>query len=323
MERHLDYLDIAKGIGIILVIMGHTIFPVHEAISIFHMPLFFFLAGITLKVYPDFEQFLLRKIDRIFIPYVFFSLLSWIVARIVGYEGSIFNGPLWFLQSLFGALIISEIILKKFNKWGWTFLFAFVIYTAISLYLKYPIFPFDTDFDLMIRSSVYVLAGYYLKDFVFTSSIKDTKLNSALVFAVMSVLFSVLSYVSIFKLGAKGGFLYGDILRYNIVIFYLTSMSGILAVIYLCKIIKVNRLLWPFIWLGKNSLVIMCVHYPFLQWWNPFISSCDYYTNGDIIHKALVAILSYLVAIAFSIPFVIASQRLFPQVSGYKLIFSK
>ena len=65
MKEHLEYLDFAKGIGIILVIMGHTIFPVHEAISIFHMPLFFFLAGITLKVYPDFELFLLRKIDRI------------------------------------------------------------------------------------------------------------------------------------------------------------------------------------------------------------------------------------------------------------------
>ena len=39
MERHLDYLDIAKGIGIIFVIMGYTIFPVHEASSIFHMPL--------------------------------------------------------------------------------------------------------------------------------------------------------------------------------------------------------------------------------------------------------------------------------------------
>ena len=320
MERHLDFLDMAKGVGIVLVIMGHTIFPVHEAISIFHMPLFFFLAGITLKVYPNFELFLLRKIDRIFIPYVFFSLLSWIVARIVGYEGSIFNGPLWFLQSLFGALIISELILKKFNKWGWAFLLVFVIYTYISLHLKYPLFPFDTDFDLMIRSSVYVLVGYYLKDVVFTCSIRDTKLNSALIFAVMSVLYAVLCYVSIFKLGAKGGFLYGDILQYNIVLFYLTSMSGILAVIFLCKI---SIIIKPLIWLGKNSLVIMCVHYPFLQWWNPLVSSWDYYANGDYINKALVALLSYIVAIAFSIPFVIISKRLFPHVTGYKPILSK
>ena len=323
--RHFDYLDFAKGIGIILVIMGHTIFPVHEAISIFHMPLFFFLAGITLKIYPDFELFLLRKTDRIFIPYLFFSFLSFITARIVGYEGSIFNGPLWFLQSLFGALIISELVLKseKLNKWSWAFLLAFVTYTYISSHSKYPFFPFDTDFDIMIRSSVYVLAGYYLKDFVFTYSIRDTKLNSALVFIIMSIFFAVLCYVSIFKLGAGGGWLYGEILRYNILLFYLTSLAGIFTVISFCKTFESSKAIKPFIWLGRNSLVIMCVHYPFLQWWNQLMSSWDFYANGDYMQKALIALLSYSIAIAFSLPFVFLSKRVFPHLTGYKSILSK
>ena len=41
MKEYLDYLDLAKGIGILLVIMGHSLFPLHIAIDIFHMPLFF------------------------------------------------------------------------------------------------------------------------------------------------------------------------------------------------------------------------------------------------------------------------------------------
>ena len=248
-------------------------------------------------------------------------MLSWFVARIVGYDGSIFNGPLWFLQSLFGALIISELILKKFNKCVWAFLLAFVIYTYISLRLKYPIFPFDEDFDRMIRSSVYVLLGYYFKDFVYNPSIKNIKSN--IIFVVMSVLFVILCYVSIFKMGAKGGFLYGDILQYNIVLFYLTSLAGIFTVIFFCKTLESYKVIKPFIWLGKNSLVIMCVHYPFLQLWNPFVSSWEFYANGDYIHKALVAILSYSVAIAFSLPFVFLSKRVFPHLTGYKSILSK
>ena len=53
--KRLDWIDIAKGIGIILVVLGHTLVPqVRETgfagflwifIYNFHMPLFFFLSG--------------------------------------------------------------------------------------------------------------------------------------------------------------------------------------------------------------------------------------------------------------------------------------
>ena len=57
--KRLDWIDIAKGIGIILVVLGHTLVPqVRETgfagflwifIYNFHMPLFFFYRGICLK----------------------------------------------------------------------------------------------------------------------------------------------------------------------------------------------------------------------------------------------------------------------------------
>ena len=57
--KRLDWIDIAKGIGIILVVLGHTLVPqVRETgfagflwifIYNFHMPLFFFYRDICLK----------------------------------------------------------------------------------------------------------------------------------------------------------------------------------------------------------------------------------------------------------------------------------
>ena len=58
-SKRLTYIDIAKGIGIVLVVLGHCIpdatsptgisVPayrwLHDVIYSFHMPLFFFLAG--------------------------------------------------------------------------------------------------------------------------------------------------------------------------------------------------------------------------------------------------------------------------------------
>ena len=46
-KQYLPWIDVAKGIGIILVVLGHSMFPKHILISGFHMPLFFILAGIT------------------------------------------------------------------------------------------------------------------------------------------------------------------------------------------------------------------------------------------------------------------------------------
>lgn len=42
-------VDIAKGIGILLVVYGHLKNPFNPFIYAFHMPLFFFLSGFLLK----------------------------------------------------------------------------------------------------------------------------------------------------------------------------------------------------------------------------------------------------------------------------------
>lgn len=49
--KRLDWIDIAKGIAIILVIVGHTVpnpSPLRHAIFSFHMPVFLFLLDIRL-----------------------------------------------------------------------------------------------------------------------------------------------------------------------------------------------------------------------------------------------------------------------------------
>ena len=49
--RRVEYVDIAKGIGITLVVMGHNDFALispfaHKLIYSFHMPMFFFMSGL-------------------------------------------------------------------------------------------------------------------------------------------------------------------------------------------------------------------------------------------------------------------------------------
>jgi len=113
-------LDIAKGLGILLVVLGHN--PVfregahsfYEAIYLFHMPLFFFLSGVNFRAGPAFEAG--RKRGRtLLVPYFVMGLLGVLVALVSGPMaalnelGGVIYGvghtirfvPLWFLPCLF------------------------------------------------------------------------------------------------------------------------------------------------------------------------------------------------------------------------------
>ena len=57
MKTRIEWIDFAKGLTILLVVVGHTISNglIRGSIFSFHMPLFFFLSGITLKAYRGVE----------------------------------------------------------------------------------------------------------------------------------------------------------------------------------------------------------------------------------------------------------------------------
>ena len=83
MKRDIT-IDIAKGIGIVLVVLGHVLInsDINRLIYLFHMPLFFFISGIifysTYNKDIKFKDYLLKKIKSILIPYFVFSIICFI-----------------------------------------------------------------------------------------------------------------------------------------------------------------------------------------------------------------------------------------------------
>ncbi|HCC6422697.1 acyltransferase family protein [Klebsiella pneumoniae] len=75
-----DWVDTLKGIGIILVVAGHIFGSyISGFIYLFHMPLFFFLAGYLYSPKP-LRQYLKSKSSNLLIPYskylLFFTAIS-------------------------------------------------------------------------------------------------------------------------------------------------------------------------------------------------------------------------------------------------------
>jgi len=80
--KRLDYIDMAKGIGIILVVLGHIIYTeesIRVWISSFHMPLFFLIAGIVMAIKNESNIDIRKKFNSLIIPYMWFSLIDFII----------------------------------------------------------------------------------------------------------------------------------------------------------------------------------------------------------------------------------------------------
>ena len=131
-------IDVAKGIGIFFVVLGHNWLSTHEkseltrVIFSFHMPLFFFLAGIFLRAPHGILRFAIGRTGSLLKPYfiVLAALgilkIAWatldgdadisgtryFIGLLYGTGDTIEGIALWFLPHLFISLIASLIILR-------------------------------------------------------------------------------------------------------------------------------------------------------------------------------------------------------------------
>ena len=74
-KKRIEFIDLAKGVCILLVIMMHTDVNVDfPGLRGMRMPLYFILSGLFFKDYGGFLNLLVKKANKILIPFLFFYL---------------------------------------------------------------------------------------------------------------------------------------------------------------------------------------------------------------------------------------------------------
>lgn len=138
-------LDIAKGIGIIFVVLGHNWITLHDKAELFriifsfHMALFFCIAGVFIKKETSLADFIKTKADALLKPYFVVLLLAAIFRfcteqikskgaenlKLDQFLGIFFaSGPtiiwghLWFLPHLFISTLVAFLIIKAIGARG-------------------------------------------------------------------------------------------------------------------------------------------------------------------------------------------------------------
>lgn len=293
VKKRFDYIDMAKGFGILFVILGHIEYapePLRIWISTFHMPMFFVLSGIIMAIKNEvevpFEEIFLKKARGIMIPYFWFSL-SYLVIDIGNLllnkiDINIFkynqissltmygSGPLWFLPSLFFGEIIFLFLHKKVGRKITPLLLVLIPFICWAIELPLNEFQnaivgnlfYKTLIDFaqgLLRAfiaSSFVGIAFYLHNYML-SKVKEydePKAKARLIYLIIGiVLITVLAFLCRFNTCAD---LHNMVLG-NPCLYFPFAYIGSFGIIFLSKALWPIRVVKYF---GRNSLIVMAVH---------------------------------------------------------------
>jgi fucose 4-O-acetylase-like acetyltransferase len=278
-KGRLDFIDVGKGIGILILITITHNFFLPDSILNFDgyilMPFFIFLSGFVFSVRASdtFFLFIKRKFKAYIIPYIVFVLMGFFFTLIINHSNQIqplteikyllhalVNGtpenlnrfyvnPLWFVFSLFFVVILYYLIYDKniFIRYG-----IIVGLLLISIALNSQKINFKNSYFANI-DVVFVALPFFDLGFLFSKLKLEFKSWQMLLLFIIFFLFAF--YLS-------GIFSARVILAYNVIpnylIFLLISTAGVLFLFFLSKMIKYNKYL---VFIGKNSFTIFGLHW--------------------------------------------------------------
>ena len=280
MKNRIGYIDMSKGLAIILVIIGHSSFVPHMAkimVYTFHIPLFFFLSGFTLNVrkYETFSGYFLNKLKGLVVPFFLLNSFVFLFQLFVMYPDQVLSFDilhfikqllisdrlhiyfqLWFLNVMFLAHVLIYFILKRrwnVGQWIMIFFSLFVlVYLGQKIYEKeyYLIW----NIDLVPVAMIFILLGLWTKNNLH----RLEKYFSAYFLPVGGILTVLVGGVNYRLSGNQIVDLYYQQIG-NHFLFYLAAISGIWSVLIFFKTIPESSILKS---IGQKTLIYYGVHSP-------------------------------------------------------------
>lgn len=143
--KRIAYIDLAKGFCIVLVVLFHAkgVLNVHYVgdafLASFRLPLYFFLSGLFFKDYGGFSAFIIKKVNKLLVPFFFFylcfsvclpnllhsafgihfdTIVGWPSLWAFLWPGQYPNIPIWFLWCLFLMNVLFWIIYTTTNSYA-------------------------------------------------------------------------------------------------------------------------------------------------------------------------------------------------------------
>ena len=306
-----NFLDLAKGFGIFIVVFWHYVWyldipfqnnllwNIEFNISLFHMPLFFIIAGMLYKIRPIKEE-IKKDVNSLLAPYLLISVLCLIVSIImkdvsikqfVLHITGILSGhdffvttpvvyaALWFVYSLFFIKIVVSFIYNCRKPISLLFIVLSIL-TALVTIMKGNVFPFRIDTSSIgLLFFIIGFKGKHLierimqktKHLLFTAAI-------SLIIITISALYNInydefRGYVSIYAC------LWGK----SFIVYVIGGISGTLLLFSLCSLIlrlkfRNNILVNISMNISNGTIIILGFHGLFYPFFKGILVSSNFFT---------------------------------------------
>lgn len=289
MEFHrtsrIAWVDIAKGICIILMVLGHVGVPFVKYIYLFHMSAFLILSGFTGNHDKyTMGQFLVRKILTLVVPFYlinFLFVLGYAAAQYMGlsfcippsevrpfFENTVclfqpytatpdLGGAMWFLIVLFWSELICHVICAVCKKLAFpknVDIFLMVLLSGLGWFWIQTKAYLPWNIDLGLLACLFYAFGLFLRRYEVLE--KHIEHKTAIPFSIIVCVFFAEFYFS----GLPTNWPTRDFPSWGIMI--VCALSGF----YLCYCIAnllMNTLRWSDLlqYVGRNTFPILAWHF--------------------------------------------------------------
>ena len=169
-------MDIAKGIGILVIVLAHSWFVatypdvLYPILASFVLPLFFFLSGVFFKPEQPFVEMAVRKADSLLKPF-FFTMLLYVTVRSVlrgqpllpDIGGVLYATAqtipwqaLWFLPHFWVAILFSWVVLRLIQRLP---LAVSCLLTLVPLLIGIWMLPWFWQLPVTLGEHTWILPG--------------------------------------------------------------------------------------------------------------------------------------------------------------------
>lgn len=292
-NKRFDFLDIAKGLGIIFVLFSHSCgFPVlGKTIVAFYMPLFFFISGYTYTPKRSVKENIVRKLKQLLIPYVGFTLLLYaehVILAVIKHEltssnlinpllgalysrGALYarwdsenvifmlisNGPMWFITAMALASVIFYLVVDTFLKDKKSRIIISGVLVVITAAFSYSPVLLPWSIDTVFACALFMLVGARLRALNYYGEVKNP-LTNVIKVLIAAVVYSVItSYANPINMSLRD---YGYKGALGALWFVAVSLIGSAIFLWLCKYLEKIRIKSIIIAVGRHTFSIMSLH---------------------------------------------------------------
>jgi fucose 4-O-acetylase-like acetyltransferase len=332
-----NYLDYSKAIGIYIVVFGHYVWYLQipffnnllwnnsQNVTLFHMPLFFIIAGMLYKTRSVKEE-LKKSIQSLLIPYFIIHVICLVIyffikdismrqlyINIAGilsggdfYGARVMSaGPLWFVFSLFCIKMAVSCYnhITNINKGGGTILLLLLFVIAGITIIKGNIFPFRIDSSSI--GLLFFIIGFKCKRYI--EKLMSQKIAYLFLIAGISFFILVTSAYCNINYDVIGGGLSINACRWgkNFVLFVSAATSGTLLLFIICRFFArfKNNIIMK---ISNGTIIILGFHNLFYLFFQNIITSDNFFFA--VLFSFFVLLLCYVM--------IILSTKYFPILLG-------